>query len=328
MADSPQTWRGRRVLITGGAGFIGSSICHALCRQGARLTVLDNLAEGGGGNPANLRGTDAELVHADLCTTELRAHCAGIDVVFNLAAQTGHMAAQADPAADLAVNAAAQLRLIEAVREVAPQAIVVHASTRQIYGRPSRLPVAEDHPTAPQDFNGVSKIAGEQYWMVEHRVHRRRVVSLRLTNCYGPRLRLRDGRQTFLGIWLRLVLQGLPFEVWDGRQIRDFLYIDDATDAFLAAATTPRCFGHTFNVGGPRPLPLLELAETLVQVAEHPAGFVLQDLPAERARIDIGSYHADDGAFRAVTGWRPRIGIAEGLRRSLEWYRSRLGAYA
>ena len=172
-------------------------------------------------------------MRGDIREIDLRSLCEGASVIFNLAAQTSHMGGQTDPLADIAVNAVAQVRLIQAAREAAPDAVVVHASTRQFYGRVEKLPVDENQPVAPPDANGVSKFAGEQYWLLEHRVRGRPVVSLRLTNCYGPRLRIRDARQTFLGIWIRCVLEGRPFEVWGGAQLRDMTYVDDVTEAFL-----------------------------------------------------------------------------------------------
>jgi UDP-glucose 4-epimerase len=320
-------WRGSKVLVTGGAGFLGSNLCHALAARGARVTALDGFLFGSGANPANLADADVELVRGDIREIDLRSLCEGADVIFNLAAQTSHMGGQDDPLVDIAVNAVAQVRLIQAAREAAPDAVVVHASTRQFYGRVQKLPVDENQPVAPPDANGVSKFAGEQYWMLEHRVRGRPVVSLRLTNCYGPRLRIRDARQTFLGIWLRCVLEEKPFEVWGGEQLRDLTYVDDVTTAFLLAAERAECHGHIFNIGGPPPASLHDIAELVVRVAGSPASYTTREFPADRVRIDIGSYHADDSAFRAASGWEPTVGLEEGIRRSLDWYRSRLGDY-
>jgi UDP-glucose 4-epimerase len=269
------------------------------------------------------------LVRGDIREIELPSLCQGIDVLFNMAAQTSHMGGQKDPLADLAINAVAQVRLIGAMREAASKAVVVHASTRQFYGRPLYLPVNELHPVQPPDANGVSKFAGEQYWLLEQRVHGRPVVSLRLTNCYGPRLRIRDARQTFLGIWVRQLIEGTPIEVWGGDQLRDLAYVDDVTAAFLAAAehaAAPDVAGRAFNLGGAPPASLRELAERLI--AANGAGrFLVKEFPADRAPIDIGSYHADDSAFRAATGWAPRIGLDEGFRLTLDWYRNHMADY-
>src|ERR1700723_1271637 len=290
-------WSGKKVFVTGGAGFLGSNLCHALAEGGAKVTALDGFLFGGGANPRNLDGADVDLVRGDIREIDLRPLCEGASVIFNLAAQTSHMGGQADPLADIAVNAVAQVRLIQAAREAAPDAIVVHASTRQFYGRVKKLPVDEAHPVAPPDANGVSKFAGEQYWLLEHRVRNRPVVSLRLTNCYGPRLRIRDARQTFLGIWIRSVLENKPFEVWGGQQLRDLTFVDDVTEAFMRAAVTKECYGRIFNIGGSPPASLQELAEIMVRLTGGTARYTTREFPADRATIDIGSYYADDSAF-------------------------------
>ena len=320
-------WTGQRVLVTGGAGFLGANLSLALAARGARVTALDGFLFGGGANPKNLDGADVELVRGDIREIDLRPLCEGASVIFNLAAQTSHMGGQSDPLADIAVNAVAQVRLIQAAREAAPEAVVVHASTRQFYGRVVKLPVDEGQPVAPPDANGVSKFAGEQYWMLEHRVRGRPVVSLRLTNCYGPRLRIRDARQTFLGIWIRSVLENKPFEVWGGDQLRDLTFVDDVTEAFLRAAVTEQCRGHIYNIGGAPPASLRQLADLVVNLAGPPAHYTVREFPADRAQIDIGSYHADDTAFRAATGWMPKVSLEDGIGRTIDWYRPRLVDY-
>lgn len=323
-------WHGRRVLVTGGAGFLGATLCHALAARGADVVAVDAMLPEGGAHQANLDDCAARLVIADLRDTDLAPLCDGVDAVFDLAAQTSHMGSQADPVGDLDHNARARLRLILALREAAPQARVVYASTRQFYGRPQSLPVSEAHPIVPPDANGVAKYAAEQYWLLEHRVHGRHVASLRLTNCYGPRLRVRDAKQTFLGIWIRRVLEGEPFEVWGGEQLRDLTYAEDVTEAFLVAAekaAEAAVSGQVFNLGGSPPTSLLDLARRLIAANGGKGEFVTKEFPADRAPIDIGSYAADDRAFRTATGWAPRIDLDEGLRRSLAWYRPRLADY-
>jgi len=320
-------WRDKRVLVTGGAGFLGANLCIALAERGARVTAVDAFLFGGGAHLANLAGAEVELVRADIREVDMRPLCEGRGVIFNLAAQTSHMGGQTDPLSDIDVNAVAQVRLIAAAREAAPEAVVVHASTRQFYGKPLRLPVDESHPVAPPDANGVSKFAGEQYWMLENRVRGRPVTSLRLTNCYGPRLRIRDARQTFLANWMREVLRGEAFEVWGGEQLRDLTFVDDVTEAFLLAATTPDCFGKIFNIGGSPPISLQDLADLLVAVAGNSAKYSVKTFPEERAKIDIGSYYADDSAFRAATGWAPTVEVKDGLAKTLAWLRPRLDEY-
>lgn len=321
-------WRGRRVLVTGGAGFLGANLCVALAARGAQVVALDAFLPGSGANRANLEGIAVEQVRADLREADLRPYCEGTAAIFNLAAQTSHVGGQEDPITDASINVMAQLRLIAAVREAGRGPVVVHASTRQFYGRARCLPVDESHPIAPTDGNGISKYAGEQYWLLEHRTRGLPVVALRLTNCYGPRMRVRDARQNFMGIWLRRALEQRPFEVWDGAQLRDLIYADDVTEAFLRAAETHACRGQLYNVGGAGPVSLDEIGRALVRVAGGSACFERRDFPPERARIDIGSYYADDGAFRSATGWKPRVTLEDGLRRSLGWFQTRMADYA
>lgn len=320
-------WKGRKVVVTGGAGFLGSNLCRVLATLGSDVQTVDAFLCEGGANPANLEGIEVNLVRADIRDFDLRPLCEGAEVIFNLAALTSHMGGQQNPLADIAVNIVAQMRMIEAVRDVAPEAIVVHASTRQFYGRVERLPVKEDQLVTPTDANGITKFAGEQYWMLESRVNDRPVVSLRLTNCYGPRQRIRDARQNFLGIWIRRAIEGRPFEVWGGEQLRDLAYVDDVTDAFLAAAATPACHGRIFNIGGSPPMPVRDVADRLVRLTHNRTRYTVCDFPPDRARIDIGSYYADDSAFREATGWTTKVGLEEGLCRTIEWFRPRMAAY-
>jgi UDP-glucose 4-epimerase len=209
---------------------------------------------------------------------------------------------------------------------VCPEVRIVHASTRQIYGRPRYLPVDEKHPLRPVDVNGVNKMAGEAYHLLYHDVHGMAATVLRLTNTYGPRLRIKDARQTFLGVWLRAVIEGRPFEVWNGAQRRDLTYVEDAAEAFLLAAVAPETKGGAFNIGAERAVSLKELADMLIAV-NGGGSYETREFPIERKRIDIGEYYADDTLFRRAAGWQPATPIAEGLRRSLDYFRQHLSAY-
>ena len=171
------------------------------------------------------------------------------------------------------------------------------------------------------------KFAGEQYWMVESRAHGRRVTSLRLTNCYGPRLRIKDDRQCFIGVWVRRLLENQPFEVWGGTQVRDLLYLDDVVAAFLLAAHTPACIGNVYNVGGAEPVTMLKVAQILVEANCGAGRFVTKPFPEDRAKIDIGSYCTDDTAFHAATGWAPRVRLRDGFKETLDWFRPRIADY-
>lgn len=333
MNAAPGDWTGRRVLVTGGAGFLGANLAEALCRAGAQVTIVDAMLDGSGANPENIAALSPapRFLRADLRVLpdgDLAALVGAQDVVFHLAAKVGHMESMSAPLADLEHNAIATLRLLEALRSANPAARIVHASTRQFYGRPRTLPVPEDHPLEPPDCNGVSKLAAEHYALLYARAHRMAVTSLRLTNCYGPRMRIRDARLNFLGAWLGAALARAGFEVWGGEQLRDLTYADDAVAALLLAATAPAAAmsGQPFNVGGFPPVKLVDLARMVVEAVGGGTTKVVP-FPEERKRIDIGSYVADDRAFRAATGWRPRVDVATGLAATVAYFRPRLAAY-
>ncbi len=325
--DRRAAFAGARVMVTGGLGFIGSSIAAALVESGAEVLLVDSLFPGSGGNLFNIAPIRDRVAVELVDIRDVRAMrelLRGCTHLFNLAAQTGHLDSMHDPETDLAINCRAQLTLLEACREVCPAAAIVYASTRQIYGRPQSLPVSEAHPLRPVDVNGVNKMAGEAYHLMFHDVYGLAATALRLTNTYGPRMRIKDARQTFVGIWLRSVIEGRPFEVWGGEQERDLTYVDDAVDAFLRAAAMPETKGRVFNIGGDR-LSLRSLAETLV--AAGGGSYATHAFPAERKRIDIGSYVADDTSLRRLTGWSPSVPLAEGLKRSLDYFRRHLAEY-
>jgi UDP-glucose 4-epimerase len=243
------------------------------------------------------------------------------DVLFNLAGQTSHLDSMTDPYTDLEINCRSQLSILEACRHENPEVKVVFASTRQIYGRPQRLPVDEQHPIAPVDVNGVNKTAGEWFHLLYGDVYGMRTSALRLTNTYGPRMRVRDARQTFLGIWLRHALHDAEILVYgDGAQRRDLTYVDDAVTAFLLAAASEQANGRVFNLGGREQISLLDLAELVVELAG--AGSIrLVPFPPDRKSIDIGDFYADYSAIEETLGWQPLTPLAEGLARSLAYYR-------
>jgi UDP-glucose 4-epimerase len=320
---------GAQVLITGGVGLIGSALARRLVGLGAEVMLVDGMVAEAGANFANIVDIrDRVGVNiADIRdVTAMRHLLAGRDFLFDLAGQTSHLDSMKAPEHDLAVNCTAQLQLLELCRAAAPAVRIVHAGTRQIYGRPRYLPVDEEHPLRPADVNGVNKMAGEAYHLLFHDVYGIDTRSLRLTNVYGPGMRIKDARQNFLGIWLRRALENEAFEVWGGEQRRELLYVDDAVEAFLLAALCPDTAGLALNVGGEMPYTLLALAEALVR-ANGGGRFERREFPEERKRIDIGDFVTNDRRFRGLTGWAPEIGLDEGLARSLDYYRQHLALY-
>jgi UDP-glucose 4-epimerase len=320
---------GKKVLITGGLGFIGSNLARRLVALGAQVTLVDSLIPEYGGNLFNIAGIE-DKVRVNISDVRdehsMKYLVQGQDILFNLAGQTSHMDSMHDPLTDLEINARAQLFILEACRRYNPDIKIVFASTRQVYGKPQYLPVDEHHPLRPVDINGVNKLAGEWYHLLYHDVYGLRTVVLRLTNTIGPRMRVKDARQTFLGIWIRLLVEGKPFEVWDGGQLRDFTYVDDAVEAFLLAAVHEDADGRVFNLGGDGAISLKELADLLVAV-NGGGTYVVRTFPADRKRIDIGDFYADDRCIRATLGWSPRTPLRQALACTLAYYREHLSHY-
>lgn len=322
-------WQNRQVVVTGGAGFIGSNLARRLAALGARVTVIDRMLAGYGANPANLVHPPApiHLIEADIgAENAIQDAVAAAQTIFNFAGQTSHMDSMQQPLEDLALNQIANLRFIELVRRVNPTARIVFSSTRQFYGVPQYLPVDEKHPLNPPDINGIHKLAAEQYHTLYARVYGMRITALRLTNTYGPRMRIRDAKQTFLGIWIRHVIEGGCFEVWGGSQRRDFSYVEDLVEAAIRTAMSDATIGKVYNIGGHPSVTLDELAELLLKVAGT-GSFTRKEFPAERKKIDIGDYFCDDSAFRAATGWQPSLSLEDGLRRTVAFYRDHTAQY-
>lgn len=322
-------FHGARVAVTGGVGLIGSALARRLVGLGAEVLLIDSMLPEGGANVANIAAIrdKVQLNIADIRDGQALRHLlAGQDFLFDLAAQTGHLDSMSAPFEDHAINATAQLQLLETCRAVAPGIVIVHAGTRQIYGRPRYVPVDEAHPLNPTDVNGVNKMAGESFHLMFNSAYGIKTRSLRLTNVYGPGMRIKDARQNFLGIWLRRVLESEAFEVWGGEQRRDMVFVDDAVEAFLAAATTQATEGKALNVGGDAPYSLAAIATALI-AANGGGRYELKEFPPERKRIDIGDFVTDDRQFRALADWAPRTSLAEGLKLSLDYYRQNLAAY-
>jgi len=323
-------YAGRRVMITGGLGFIGSNLAHALVALGADVLLVDSLIPDYGGNLHNIAGIEdrvrvnvADVRQASTMNYLVQRR----DVIFNLAGQVSHIDSMRDPHTDLDINCRSQLTLLEACRHHNPAAKVVYASTRQIYGRPDALPVTERHLVRPTDVNGINKAAGEYYHLVYNNVFGVRATALRLTNIYGPRQLLRHNRQGFIGWFIRLAIEGQEIQVFgDGSQIRDFVYVDDAVQAFLLAGATDAVNGEAFNVGGDEHISHRALVDLLVRAAGT-GRYRFVEWPPEKKAIDIGSFYADSSCFKSRTGWAPRVGLADGLRRTIDYYRPRLAHY-
>jgi UDP-glucose 4-epimerase len=323
-------FRNKKIIITGGLGFIGSNLAYRLVNYGAKVLVVDSLIPEYGGNLFNVKDIEKkiEINIADVRDVySMRYLIQGQDYLFNLAGQTSHADSMDDPYTDLEINCKAQLSILETCRKYNPSIKIVFASTRQIYGVPDYLPVDERHLLHPTDVNGINKMAGEWYHILYNNVYGIRSCSLRLTNTYGPRMRVKDARQTFLGIWLKQILSGEEVKVFgDGTQIRDFNYVDDVVDAMLMSSINENAYGQVFNLGSHEKINLKDLAELLIRI-NRSGSYAIVPFPPERKQIDIGDYYGDFDKINSSLGWQPKITLEEGLSLSLQYYRENFSHY-
>ncbi|HMC77062.1 MAG TPA: NAD-dependent epimerase/dehydratase family protein [Vicinamibacterales bacterium] len=329
-AEYREFYRGRRVLVTGGVGFIGSNLARQLVGLGADVLLVDSMIPDYGGNLFNIDGIEdrirvnfGDIRNESVMDVLVRDR----EIIFNLAGQVSHIDSMRDPYTDLDINCRAQLSMLEACRRFNPAVKVVFAGTRQVYGKPDRLPVDESHLVRPIDVNGVNKAAGEYYHLLYNNAFGVRACSLRLTNVYGPRQLIRHNRQGFIGWFIRLAIEDAEIQVFgDGSQMRDFVYVEDAADAFLRAGASAACDGEVFNVGGLEPIAHRDLVDLLLSVAG--TGRVKYvPWPADKKAIDIGSFYSDSSKVAAATGWTPRVSLREGFQRTIEFYRANLSRY-
>ncbi len=324
LPDMLQQMKGKRALVTGGLGFIGSNLARRLVDLGCEVTVVDALIPGYGGNPFNIHGIEdrLEVVIADTRDEQRMGELVrGKDYVFNLVGQVSHVDSMSDPYTDLEHNCRAHLSLLQACRKQNPHAKILFAATRQQYGRARSLPVDETQPLHPRDINGIHKMAGEFYHLLYGEVYGLWTTSLRLTNTYGPRQLMRHNRQGFAYWFIRQAIEGEPIAIYgDGSQLRDFTYVDDVVEAFLLAATHEEAKGQIFNLGGQQPFSLRQFADTLLAVCGK-GSYQFVPFPEERKRLDIGNFYADWTKINTRLGWTPKVSLEEGLRRTVAYCR-------
>lgn len=314
--------RGRKVLITGGLGFIGSNLAIKLVSQGAKVEIYDALLRGLGGNLFNIDPVkrDVKVTIANINdSAKISKAIKSKDVVFNLAGTLSHIDSMTNPFFDLEVNCRGQLCLLEAARKLNPKVKVVYAGTRNQYGKALYLPVDEKHMQEPTDINGINSIAAEKYHLMYFRVYGVRAVSLRMSNTFGPRHQMKHPRQGVLNWFLRELIDGKTVNLFgDGSQIRDINYVDEVVDALIVAAKSKSAVGEVFNLGG-HPTTLKRFVEKAIEVLGK-GKYKLVKFPNERRSIEIGNYVADIKKAREVLGWEPKVSVAEGLLKTFSYY--------
>ena len=319
-----------KVLITGGLGFIGSNLAKRLLKNGHEVIIIDNLMKDYGGNLHNIHNFSKKisLYFIDIRETNLiKNHLKEVDIIFNLASQIGHHFSILNPIEDLEINTIAQLNFLNLIREVCPKVLIIYTSTRQVYGVPKYTPVDEKHPINPPDINGINKFAAEQYHLLYYKIHNLKTIVLRLTNTYGPRMRIKDARQTFLGIWIRNLIEGKIIQVFgNGEQVRDFNFVDDVVEALISCINNENAVGNVFNIGSDEFISLSELAINICKFRTG-AKWELVPFPEEKKSIDIGNYHTDFSSAKKILKWEPKISLKEGLKQTYDFYIKNLNYY-
>lgn len=325
-----ETYQGKKVLITGGLGFIGSTLAIQLVEWGADVTLVDSMIPEYGGNLFNIEPikNQVRVNFSDVRDPHSMEYLVkDQDYLFNLAGQVSHIDSMTDPLTDLDINTRAQVVILEACRKFNPRIVVVFASTRQIYGKPQYLPVDENHRLYPTDVNGINNMAGEWYHTLYHNVYDLNTVSLRLTNTYGPRQLLKHNRQGFIGVFVRQIIQGEKIKIFgDGQQIRDMNYVEDVVDALVMAGAKPESYGQVYNLGGNEPINLLNLVKLLIDL-NGSGEFEVIPFPPEKKLIDIGDYYGDYRKFSQMTNWQPKTSLKSGYTKMIAYYKEHLEKY-
>ncbi len=312
-----------KALITGGLGFIGSNLAKRLVENGDEVIIIDNLMKDYGGNLHNINDF-SDKVNLQFCdirdTLSIKSHLNEVDIIFNLASQIGHHFSMVNPIEDLEINTVAQLNFLNLIREVCPNVLIIYTSTRQVYGIPKYKPVDEKHPINPPDINGINKFSAEQYHLLYYKIYNLKSIVLRLTNTYGPRMRIKDARQTFLGIWIRNLIEGKIIQVFgNGEQVRDFNFVDDVVDALISCINNENAIGHIFNIGSKEFISLSKLANEICKFKSG-ASWELVPFPEEKKSIDIGNYYSDFSLAKKILRWEPKTKLKEGLNKTYNFY--------
>ena len=322
--------RGKRVLVTGGLGMIGSTIAIKLVECGADVTVVDACIEPYGANLFNLEPVRASVrvnINDIRDREAMKCLVRDQDIVFNLAGQVSHNDSMDDPHLDADINYIGHLSVLECVRRCNPDAVVLHAGSRLQYGRIQSTPVSEDHPLRPRTPYALNKTAAESLYRFFYEIHGVRTVMLRIANPYGPRSQMKHSKYSMVNWFVRQAMEGETITVFgDGRQIRDYILVDDVAEAFIRGSVTPSCFGEVFNVGSGEGTPFVEMAGAVVETVgrgriEH------VPWPADYVNVETGDYVADTGKLNRATGWQAAVGLRDGIARTVEYYRQHRNEY-
>ena len=312
-----------RVLITGGMGFVGSNLAIKLVEQGAVVTLLDSMLPLYGGNLFNCAPIrdSVQVNFSDIRDQNSMNYIVQHqDYIFHVAGQVSHVDSISDPFTDVDINVNGTLTVLEACRKFNTSARLIFTGTRGQYGPSIRQPVDEMAPTNPMGMYAITNLTAEKIVLMYHEVHHLDCVCLRITNTYGPRHQMKHDRYGVLNWFIRLAMDDETIPIFgDGQILRDFLYVDDLTDALLQCGLANRAIGETFNVGCGTPVSFLELIQQIIAVTGK-GRYEFTGFTAERKALEPGDYWSDITKIKSVIGWEPRTTLQDGLQRTVEYY--------
>lgn len=321
------------VLITGGAGFIGSNLAHALAARGDRVTVLDAMLPLYGGNEFNLEGIrdQIEFIKGDIRDKELVDKLvSGKDLIFNFAAQVSYIDSKDQPFLDLDINGKGHLNVLEAAREHSPKAKILFSSSRLAYGKILTTPVGEDHPTDPLSIYGIHKLLGEKYYRYYAETFGLDTVAVRIPNPYGPRQQMKHSKYSIVGWFVRQALEGKEIQIFgDGSQERDYMYVDDIVEAFmeLAAFRQAQGKGEIYNIGTHERVRFVDMVDAVLEAVGsgtpgiRGAGKKHVPWPKNYEKNETGNYIADTSKIEKLTGWEAKVSLKDGIRQMVDYYK-------
>ena len=313
-------YKGKKVLVTGGNGFIGLNLVKTLKEAGAHLTITFLKTDG-----PELTGKDI-LSGVTARAIDIRDRLAmekvvrGKDYIFHLAGHSGAVNSLENPILDMEVNCNGSLVLLEACRRFNPAAPILSLGSRLQFGRAKYLPVDEAHPLRPTSIHGVNKLAVEKYFILYHQIYKMKTIYMRVTNPYGPYQTDQPKNFGIINLFIQQAVRDETIKIFGaGKQLRDYLYIDDLIAVMMLAALNPRAYGEVFNIGSGKGIGLLDMVRTIIRIAGK--GKVAKvPWPPQFKKVETGDFVADITKAGKILGWRPRTAIKEGLRKTMVSY--------
>ena len=321
---------GKNILITGGLGFIGSTIAQKTVELGANVTVYDALMPQYGGNVANIEeiAKKIEVIKGDVRDFEaLKEHVKNKDVIFHCAAQVSHVQSLSDPYLDIDINCRGTINLLEASRKFNDEVRIVYSGTRSQIGKMVYSPVDEAHPEFPADIYSANKSAAEKYCLIYYNTYGIRTSSLRISNVYGPRGQIKERGYGIVNYLIRMAILNEVITVYEpGTQTRDCIYADDVADAMIMASQNDKTDGEVFFVGSGKTVSFIDLVKLIIKLTGN-GSWIFTPWPSQRKAIEVGDVSLSIKKISSLLDWTPNTALEDGLRKTIDFYKRNIKSY-